>query len=54
MMYCSLYSLADTQNLAKNNSIEFSTNTRKYNEEHGAKIKQIYYISRDELFPHIY
>jgi hypothetical protein len=27
---------------------------KKYNEEHGGKLKQILYISRDEPFPHIY
>jgi NTE family protein len=27
---------------------------KKYKEEHGAEIKQIFYISRDEHFPHIY
>jgi NTE family protein len=27
---------------------------KKYKQERGAEIKQIFYISRDELFPHIY
>jgi NTE family protein len=27
---------------------------KKYKQEHGAEIKQIFYISRDEPFPHIY
>ncbi len=27
---------------------------KKYKQEHGAEIKEIYYITRDEQFPHIY
>ena len=27
---------------------------RKYRQEHGAEIKEIYYITRNELFPHLY
>jgi NTE family protein len=27
---------------------------RKYRQEHGAEIKEIYYITRAELFPHLY
>ena len=27
---------------------------KKYKQEHGAEIKEIYYITRDEPFPHIY
>jgi NTE family protein len=27
---------------------------RKYRQEHGAAIKEIYYITRNELFPHLY
>ena len=27
---------------------------KKYHEDHGAEIKEIYYISRDEMYPHIF
>jgi NTE family protein len=54
MMYCSLYSLADHTKFSKEQLNRIQHKYKKYNEEHGAKIKQIYYISRDELFPHIY
>jgi hypothetical protein len=39
-----------TQYLAKNNSNRIQHKYKKYKEEHGAKIKQIFYISRDEPF----
>lgn len=27
---------------------------KKYHEDHGAEIKEMYYISRDEMYPHIF
>ena len=54
MIYCSSYSLADHTKFSKEQLNRIQHKYKKYNEEHGAKIKQIFYISRDEPFPHIY
>jgi len=53
-MYCSSYSLADHTKFSKEQLNRIQHKYKKYNEEHGAKINQIYYISRDGPFPHIY
>jgi NTE family protein len=50
MMYCSSYSLADHTKFSKEQLNRIQHKHKKYNEEHGAKIKQIFYISRDEPF----
>jgi NTE family protein len=50
MMYCSSYSLADHTKFSKEQLNKIQHKYKKYNEKHGAKIKQIFYISRDEPF----
>jgi len=49
-MYCSSYSLADHTKFSKEQLNRIQHKYKKYNEEHGAKIKQIFYISRENLF----
>ncbi|MDF0680335.1 MAG: patatin-like phospholipase family protein [Candidatus Nitrosocosmicus sp.] len=45
---------ADKLQLDKNTLSKIRRKYKKYHEDHGAEIKEIYYISRDELYPHIF
>jgi NTE family protein len=54
MMCCSSYSLANHTKLGKEQLKRIQHKYKKYKQERGAEIKQIFYISRDEPLPHIY
>lgn len=45
---------ADKLQLDKNTLSKIRRKYKKYHEDHGAEVKEIYYISRDELYPHIF
>ena len=45
---------ADKLQLDKNTLSKIRRKYKKYHEDHGAEIKEIYYISRDEMYPHIF
>ena len=45
---------ADKLQLDKNTLSKIRRKYKKYREDHGAEIKEIYYISRDEMYPHIF
>ena len=44
----------DKLHLDKNLSNKIRRKYKKYHEDHGAEIKEIYYFSRDEKYPHIF
>ncbi len=44
----------DKLDLNKNVEKKINRKYKKYRKDHGAEIKEIYYISRDEEFPHIF
>ena len=45
---------ADKLQLDKNTLSTIHRKYKKYHEDHGAEIKDIYYFSRDEMYPHIF
>ena len=45
---------ADKLQLDNNTLSKIRRKYKKYHEDHGAEIKEIYYISRDEMYPHIF
>jgi NTE family protein len=38
----------------KNTLIQYVKDTKIYKQEHGAEIKEIYFVKHDEPFPHMY
>jgi NTE family protein len=44
----------DKIQLDKNTLSKIRRKYKKYHEDHGAEIKEIYYFSRDEMYPHIF
>jgi hypothetical protein len=53
MMYCSSYSLADHTKFSKEQLNRIQHKYKKYNEEHGAKIKQISTFPEMTLSSHL-
>lgn len=53
-LYQILEDNADKLQLDKNLSNKIRRKYKKYHEDHGAEIKEIYYFSRHEMYPHIF